>query len=113
MKTEEFMRKVLSASSKFAWIKRSEVRRIKDRVRMRLWLNESSFIDVYYNAEKAVISYAYIESGKRLFGANNMRIGWHLHPFQRAEEHVPIQQLSTEEFLRILEEELKKRNKIQ
>jgi len=32
MKTEEFMRKVLSTSSKFAWIKRSEVRRIKDRL---------------------------------------------------------------------------------
>jgi hypothetical protein len=89
METEEFIRKALSVSSKFAWIKRSEVSKVKDRVRMRLWLDKLSFI-----------------------GLLQRREGWHLHPFQRAEEHVPIQQLSMEEFLRILEEELKKRNKI-
>jgi len=75
METEEFIRKALSVSSKFAWIKRSEVSKVKDRVRMRLWLDKSSFIDAYYTAEKAITSYTYIESGKRLFGANNMRIG--------------------------------------
>jgi len=99
MEAEQFSRKVLSASSKFAWIKRYEVRRLKERVRLRLWLHESSFIDVYYNAENAIISYAYIESGERLFAANNMRIGWHLHPFQRSDEHIPIQPLSMGEFL--------------
>jgi hypothetical protein len=41
-----------------------------------------------------------------------MRIGWHLHTFGEVEEHVQIQPLSTEEFLKMLEEELKKRDKL-
>jgi len=41
-----------------------------------------------------------------------MRIGWHLHPFERVEKHKPIEPLSVEEFLRMLEDELEKRRKI-
>jgi hypothetical protein len=35
-----------------------------------------------------------------------------LHTFGEVEEHVQIQPLSTEEFLKMLEEELKKRDKL-
>mgnify|MGYP000029321213 CR=1 FL=1 len=52
----------------------------KGRVKARLWL-DNDFVDVYFNSEKGTISYAYIERGRRIFAANNFRIGWHLHPF--------------------------------
>ncbi len=108
---EEFVEKVLSASSKFSWIKRREVEATTAWASIRLWLNES-FVDIFYRKKTGSISYAYVEGGKRVFGANNMRIGWHLHPFGEEEKHVPIEPLEIEDFLKMLEEELKKRKKL-
>ncbi|KYH37074.1 MAG: hypothetical protein AYL30_006790 [Candidatus Hecatellales archaeon B24] len=111
MEAEEFVDNVLSVLPRFPWIARSEVKRFKNRVRIRLWLNKA-FVDIYHNAEERITSYAYVEGGRRLFEANNMRIGWHLHTFGEIEEHVHIPPLSAEEFLKMLEEELKKRDKL-
>jgi len=41
-----------------------------------------------------------------------MRIGWHLHPFGEVERHVPTKPVTIEEFLEMLEKELKKRGKV-
>lgn len=90
---------------------KSRYEKLKTRVRIRLWIDQA-FIDVYYNAEDEITSYAYIEAGRRTFGANNMRMGWHLYPFERIEEHKPIKSLSIGRFLQMLENELKKRRKI-
>jgi len=49
-----------------------------------------------------------IKRGKRVFGANNMRIGWHLHPYGNVEKHEPSQSITIEEFLKMLEEERNK-----
>ena len=111
MKAEEFSEHALIVASKFRWIKRIESKVFRNRVRVRLWLN-NSFVDVYYNSEEEIASYAYVEEGRRLFGANNMRIGWHLHPFGEVERHVPTKPVTIEEFLKMLEKELRKRGKI-
>ena len=111
MRLDELIDEVLQISSRFSWIRDVEVKRFKGRLRIRLHLNDS-FVDVYYNLLKGVTSFAYIEDGCRLFGANNIRIGWHLHPFGRTEEHVPIRSISLKEFLEMLESELKKRGKL-
>jgi len=49
-----------------------------------------------------------IKRGKRVFGANNMRIGWYLHPYGNVEKHEPSQSITIEEFLKMLEEERNK-----
>ena len=41
-----------------------------------------------------------------------MRIGWHLHPFGEIERHIPTKPITIEEFLKMLEKELKKRGKL-
>jgi len=51
MKAEEFAEHTLTVASKFRWIKRIESKVFRNRVRVRLWLN-NSFVDVYYNSEK-------------------------------------------------------------
>ena len=81
MDIDDFIEKVSKAVKKYDWIKRLEIhRRTEIRVWLRLFLNED-FIETFHNSETASTSYAYIKRGKRVFGANNMRIGWHLHPY--------------------------------
>ncbi len=112
MKLEEFIGDVLEGARDFPWIKRvEEVERSIVHVKLRLWLNKS-FVDVRYNSRTGSTSYAYIEGKRRVFGANNWKIGWHIHPFEETEKHVPCKPLTIGDFLRILEMELRRRDKI-
>ena len=43
---------------------------------------------------------------------NNWKIGWHIHPFGETEKHIPCNPLNIKEFLKMLENELKKRERI-
>ncbi len=105
---DEFVNEVLEASRGFEWIKRFDVERTDGRAKIRLWLNDD-FVEVYYNADKRVVSFAYIRGGRRIFGVNNIRIGWHLHPFGREEEHVPTGEWTIRDFLETLEKEMRKK----
>ncbi|MFQ6119422.1 MAG: hypothetical protein ACE5KE_06000 [Methanosarcinales archaeon] len=107
----EFINEVMETAREFPWIKRIDTRSVGRIVRIRLWINDE-FIDLYYNSEFGTTSYAYIENGERRFGANNMKIGWHIHPYGEIEKHEPIEHLEIKKFLNILEKELKKRKKI-
>ena len=111
MSVRKFVDETIEVSKRFAWIKHSTIEETTTWASIRLWLNDS-FVEIFYRRKTGNISYAYIEKRKRVFGANNMRIGWHLHPFERVEKHKPIEPLSVEEFLRMLEDELEKRRKI-
>lgn len=111
MKVKEFIDQVIDASKRFRWIKRISIEETIAWASIRLWLNDS-FVEVFYRQKTGNTSYAYIEKRKRVFGANNMKIGWHLHPFGMVKEHKPIEPPSTEDFLQMLETELKKRKKL-
>jgi hypothetical protein len=111
MGVEEFLQQVLEAARSHAWIKRTDIQRGRQRVKIRLWINDT-FVDVYFNAEKQIVSYAYIEGEERLFGANNMHVGWHVHPFGQEEKHDPSEPIAIGEFLTSLEKELRARGKI-
>ena len=110
---ESFVRKVVQVARRFEWIRRIEiVSKGMRHVKLRLWLN-SDFVEIYFNEKNGSFSYAYIEQGNRLFGANNMYIGWHWHPFGKTERHERVsKEISIEEFLKKLEDELRKRGKI-
>lgn len=107
----EFVDKVLSAAESFPWITRTEENTVGKVAKVRLWLN-GAFVDVYHNSETGSTSYAYIESGTRLFGANNMKIGWHIHPFGDDTTHEPSDPISIEAFLAMLEQRLRDTGKI-
>lgn len=95
----------------FPWLKRIKTGRSETRAEIRMWLN-NDFIDVFYNSESRTISYAFIESGERVFAANNMKIGWHWHPYGDVPKHEPSKPVTINGFLKTLENELRKRNKI-
>jgi hypothetical protein len=108
---ESFIRETLEASRSFAWIKRIDSKTIGKVAKARLWLNDE-FVEVYYNAQTNSISFAYIHGEQRVFGANNMGIGWHVHPFGQVDFHEPSLPLSITEFLQALEKELRQRGKL-
>ncbi|MFQ6091253.1 MAG: hypothetical protein ACE5OR_00985, partial [bacterium] len=69
----------------------------------------------YMSWEEAVTNIEYFEgiaSQHRLFGANNMRIGWHIHPYGQEVKHVKSEPVTIEEFLQLLEKELKGKDKL-
>jgi hypothetical protein len=78
---ESFVQQVLQAVKSHFWIQRVEHQIIGKVAKLRLLLADDRFVAIYYNAQTSSTSYAYIEDGDRLFGANNMKIGWHIHPW--------------------------------
>ena len=112
LKPADFLEQVRQAALLYPWITQIESR-VEGRVaRARLRLRREGFVDLYYNAETGSISFAYIERGRRRFGANNMKIGWHLHPFDEPEEHRPSAPVTVREFLELLAQELAGRGRI-
>jgi len=110
--SEMFLEQLTKAAQSHPWIRNIEIHTAGKVVRARLGILREAFVDVYYNAQTGSTSYAYIEEGQRKFGANNMRIGWHIHPFGREKEHQSGKPLTPEQFLQRLEEELKQRGKL-
>ena len=72
-------------------------------VKIRVALVAAAFIDVFYNADSGKCAFALVQDGRRIFGADNAYIGWHLHPFENPEQHLPCDEISFEEFLNAVE----------
>lgn len=75
-------------------------------VKMRITLTAAAFIDLFYNADTGKCAYALIENNHRIFGADNAFIGWHIHPFDDPEQHIPCEEVSFSEFLHKVETRL-------
>lgn len=110
--SETFLEQLTNAARSRPWIQNVEIHTAGKVVRARLGMFREAFVDVYYNRQTGSVSYAYIEGGQRKLGVNNMRIGWHIHPFGREKEHQPSQSLTVEQFLERLEEELNQRDQL-
>ena len=72
-------------------------------VKMRIALTITAFIDLFYNADTGKCAYALIENNRRIFGADNAFIGWHIHPFDKPDQHIPSEGVSFSEFLHRVE----------
>lgn len=72
-------------------------------VKIRVILTDGTFIDVFYNADTAKCSFALIQGGARIFGADNAFIGWHIHPFDNPSEHIPSSEMTFDDFLKAVE----------
>ncbi len=53
----------------------------------RVFLAVEAFIDAYYNPASDGCSYALVQSGRRVYGADNAFVGWHIHPFESPDDH--------------------------
>lgn len=58
-------------------------------VNLRIQLTNGDFIDVFCNEVSDTTAYALISEGRRIYGADNTG-GWHFHPFDAPERHMPL-----------------------
>ena len=107
-----FIQSVLKSGQARQWIRCIEHQKVGKVARLRLFLSKNRFVAIYYNAGTGSTSYAYIEGHQPLFGANNRRIGWHIHPYGQETKHVKCKPITIEEFLQLLEKELRGRDRL-
>ena len=109
---ELLVQQVLQAVQTRPWIRRVEHQVVGKVARLWLFLADGRFVAVYYNAQTGSISYSYVEGEQRLLGANNMQIGWHIHPYGQEATHLPSEPVSIEAFLRLLDRALSEQGKL-
>ena len=63
---------------------------------LRITINKETFVDVYFNEETQRTDYALIYKGERIYGVDNLK-GWHCHPVQAVEQHLPCPEPSVQE----------------
>lgn len=68
----DFLEQVRQAALIYPWVTQIETRSEGRVARARLQLHRGAFVDIYCNVETGSVSFAYIERGKRRFGANNI-----------------------------------------
>ena len=57
------------------------------------------FLDVFYAANTGKISFAIIQNNQRVLGFDNLN-GWHVHPFEDPNQHVPIPEPSLDHIIK-------------
>ena len=76
-------------------------------LRLRAHLEDGTFVDAFYNEATGRTSFALIEETYRVLGADNTG-GWHWHPFESPDSHVPVTEPVTfNDFLNRIEERLR------
>lgn len=104
---EVFLKQILEACEKSEIVGGVKVESFDNVIlKVRIYLIEDFFIDVFYNDDTKRVAFALVKNEKRVFGADNTG-GWHIHPFDDPERHEPCEPVSFEEFLEAVERRLK------
>ncbi len=53
-------------------------------------VRQGLFVQVFWGSRSGTLSFALIESDRRIFGIDLHRGQWHIHPFDRPEDHVTL-----------------------
>lgn len=108
MTVEEFEAYVLFACSNSSIVESAMVTQLGEAwSKVRMYLIDGSFAEASYNEETGKTTFAHIRDNQRVFGADNRR-GWHWHPVEDPEAHIPSPaEITFEEFLQKLEANLK------
>lgn len=70
-----------------------------DVLSLRVHLVDNSFIEVFYNVTTEKTAFALIVEGHRLYGKDNAKMGWHVHPPDSPGAHHSCDPISFEAFL--------------
>ncbi len=102
MNAFEFSKYAIELYSRYDFIKAVEILLLDEPVvKIKAYVNEDTYINVFYNSETAKYSFALIRNNKRIFGADNTR-KWHIHSFENPDLHKEIPPMSLEGFLEVL-----------
>ena len=75
----------------------------EDLLSARIFLKDGSFLNTFYNLTTSKVAFAWIHNGKRIYGKDNTKIGWHVHPLENPAGHAPCNATDFETFLREIE----------
>ena len=75
-----------------------------DILSLRVNLVDQTFIDVFYNVSTNKTAFALIVAGERIYGKDNAKMGWHVHPIEDPNTHVPCASVSFKDFLAEVED---------
>jgi hypothetical protein len=70
-----------------------------DILSVRVVLVDGSFIEVFHNIATEKTAFALIAEGHRVYGKDNAKMGWHVHPLDDPDAHQLCDPISFETFL--------------
>jgi hypothetical protein len=71
-----------------------------DTLNVRIHLTRAgTFIKVFYNVTTDRTAFALVENEQRVYGVDNAKMGWHIHPFADPMQHLACAPTHFEEFL--------------
>ena len=75
-----------------------------DILHVRVYLTmPETFVNVFYNLETDKTAFALVQTGRRIYGVDNAKTGWHRHPFSDPDQHIVCSPVTFTEFLRTVE----------
>lgn len=105
---EEFYGQLQSALQKHLSSFEVKVNEINPlRLKVRIILSQSTFIDVFYGSRKDRVDFALIHEGERVFGIDNLNY-WHCHPFGKERNHFEIEPMSIEDIVLEIKKNIEK-----
>lgn len=112
--TIEILKSIVAACKRCALVQSYTVRDMdEDILSVRVYLQEDvlgseAFIEAFYNVATGRTSLALIVAGRRVYGKDNARRGWHVHPFGNPDDHQPCQEIDFAGFLAEIEAQIQK-----
>lgn len=103
--TVEILKGIVAACKRSTLVHSYVVRDMdEDILSVRVYLQQDAvgseaFIEAFYNVATRRTSLALIVASRRVFGKDNARRGWHVHPFDNPDDHQPCQETDFAGFL--------------
>ena len=96
--------------SNLSQVDRVEVQAIdSDTLSVRVYLIlTAAFIHVFCNITTDKTAFALVEGDQRVFGVDNAKMGWHVHPFDNPAQHVACAPVQFDEFMSQVEAHYRK-----
>lgn len=88
MTTDEFEKTTQQVAAEWAFIRRVQtLDKTAHALKMRLYVFDDCFVQVYTNIEKRLLSYALVFDRVRIYGRDSEGGYWHRHPHNSADTH--------------------------
>ena len=97
---EDLLEQIVAACARATAVEAYALRTLdSDILSLRVHLTDGSFIEVFCNTANDRTAFALIQQDERIYGKDNAKIGWHVHPPGDRKAHLPCAPVSFEEFL--------------
>jgi len=97
---EDLLEQIVAACARSVVVEAYALRTLDpDILRLRVHLVDGSFIEAFFNTATDRTAFALIAEDQRIYGKDNAKIGWHVHPFDDPKTHLSCLPVSFDDFL--------------